>query len=247
MVGLIARKESIMDGSQEVGQVADVSSAPVSNNSPPEVSQPQSGGSSEKLLKQSEVNEIVGREKKEAVERYKREMSSTSQPQQSPQSLSQDDVKRMAAEEVERLRNEYQQDALRTAQEQEAKRIASDFFTKLEANKDKYPDLPKAMADIDLPSYGNAVQLAASVENTADVWNHLVNDPVKLEAINLMAARSPKAAIAQIKRLSESLKENEQAGNFKLPNEPLSKLKPSNTGMDTGAMSVSDYRKKYRI
>lgn len=225
---------------QPISGASSEGAGPISTN-PPE-SKP------EKLFKQSELNQIVGREKREAVEKYKASIEeSQGRPPSYPSSLTIDDVKRTTAEEVERLRNEYQESAIRTSQEQEAKRIAGDFFTKLESGKAKYPDMMKSMEDIDFPQYGNAVQLATMVDNTVDVWNHLVSDPIKLEAINLMASRSPKAAMSTIQKLSASLKENEQAANFKHPNAPLSQLRPSNTGVAEGAMTVSDLRKKYRV
>jgi hypothetical protein len=49
-----------------------------------------------------------------------------------------------------------------------------------------------------------------------------------------------------VQRLSQSIKDNESAGKMRHPNEPLSQMRPSNTGTDNGAMSVKDYRSKYR-
>lgn len=208
----------------------------------------------EKLLKQSEVNELVGRAKHEAVERYKRSLSQepidtqrATQHTSIGNAYTPEQIRQLAAEEAERLRNEWIQDAQRTEQEKQAQRIANDFFNKLSAGKSKYEDFDKLLEQVNLPAYANAVQLSNEIENTADVWYHLLNDPLKLEAINLMAERSPVAAKAQMKRLSESLKANADAANVKMPNAPLDHMKPSNTGTDNRVLSVSDYRRKYIV
>lgn len=221
---------------------------------------------SERVFKQQEVNDIVKREKHAAIESFKR--MAVEQPQYLQQkhpdlaplvgqqhnqhssnanAFSQDDIRRMAAEEAQRLRNEWVSDSHRTAQEQDAKRIANDFLTKLDTGKTKYENFDKVMENIEFSHFGSAVQLANMFDNTADVWYHLVENPINLEAINSLAAKSPKAAYAHMEKLSRQLKDNEDAQNTKLPNAPLSQMRPSNTGTNNGVLSVSDYRRKYKV
>lgn len=227
----------------------------------------------ERTFKQSEVNDLVGRAKSEAVDRYKRESSIAShnvsnQQQQQPYipqnmqqqyqppaySASQDEIRRLAAEEAHRLRNEWIQDANRSAQEQDAQRIASEFFTKLESGKGKLDDFDKVLADVDLRSIPYHVQLANMVDNTAEVMYELAKNPSKIGAIqnlidiDLRAGRQPKLAISEMKRLSQSIKDNEKAVNFKNPNEPLSQMRPSNAGTDNkGVLTASDYKRRYKV
>jgi len=69
-----------------------------------------------------------------------------------------------------------------------------------------------------------------------------------MSQLEQLAYMSPKDAIVQAQRLSQSLKDNEAAGKVRMPNEPLSQMRPSNTGTDTGAaMSVTDLRRKYKV
>ena len=146
------------------GQNSNFAPAPVNTPSPT----PNTPTDSERTFRQSEVNDLVGRAKHEAIERYKRETSMPShtthqvyqppqqqqqpyqppqqqgyqQPQYQPQqpSMSQDEVRRMAAEEANRAREQWTQDSQRNAQEQQASQIASEFFTKIETGKANLPN-----------------------------------------------------------------------------------------------------------
>jgi hypothetical protein len=231
----------------------------------------------ERTFKQSEVNDLVGRARNEAVERYRRESSMAShqapqtptqpvyqqpyqQPYQAPppqsRTLSEDDYRRVAAEEAQRSRNEWIQESHRNAEEQNAQRIASEFFTKIDAGKGNLQDFDKVMADIDLRSIPYHVQLANMVDNTAEVMYELAKNPSKIGAIqnlidiDIRAGRQPKLALSEMKRLSDSIKTNQKAANFKSPNEPLSQMRPSNAGTgNQGERSVRDYRNNpaYRV
>jgi hypothetical protein len=238
--------------------------------------------SEERTFRQSEVNDIIGKARAEAVDRYKRETSMPShnpnygyQPQQQPQNqppqqgygqqqpyqpqqrqLSEDDVKRMAAEESRRSREEWIQDQRRNAEEQNAQRIASEFFTKVGAGDGGMKEFEKTVADsgIDLRTIPYHVQLANMVDNTREVMVELLKNPTKVGSIqslidiDLRAGRQPNLALAEIKKLSESIKSNQSAGKFQSPNEPLSQLRPSNAGTgNQGALTVGDYKRKYRV
>jgi hypothetical protein len=209
--------------------------------------QPAQSQQQEKLLKQSEVNEIVGRAKHEAIERYKRS-NETQQPQQSQQqhAYSMDEVKRAAAEEVQRLRNEFMEQQKRTAQEQDATRVANEFLTKLSTGKEKYEDFDKVVDELELQNMPHIVQLANMVDNTRDVMYDLAKYPSKIANLHQLANLSPNLAYKEMLRLSNSIKENEKAAETKLPNEPLSQLKPTNNGTDNGTKQVGDYKRQYR-
>ncbi len=240
-----------------VPQAAPVASAPAPSA--------PSQSHEEKMLRQSEVNEIVRKAKYGAVEDYKR--LQTEQPQyvqqkygesyapqqqqqqpyqQSMQGLSPDDMRRVAAEEIQRSRDEWAQQAQRTSQEQEAQRVAGEFFNKLSLGKDKYQDFENVVGDIEFVEFPLAIQLATSVENTADVMYEFGRDPSKMLNLEQLAGKSPKAALKLIQKLSQSIKDNESVTKMRVPSEPLSQLRPSNTGTDSPGMSVRDARNKYR-
>jgi hypothetical protein len=232
----------------------------------------------ERTFKQSDVNELIGRAKHEAVERYKRDNSMSARAESQPQSqqnayqqpqyappplqqqqyqgMSEQEYRRIAAEEAQRSRQEWVEESARRSEEQNAQQTVSEFFTKVGAGEGGIQNFEKqcAEAGVDLRSIPFHVQLSNMVENTREVILDLITNPVKIGQIqnlidiDLRAGRKPNLALAEIKRLSASIKNNAKAANFKSPNEPLSQMRPSNAGTgNQGALTVSDYRSKYRV
>jgi hypothetical protein len=217
----------------------------------------------ERTFKQSEVTDIVRRERNEAIERYQRlqrdqpqyaaqkygdAVSSQQTSTQPGQTLDEGHYRKIAAEEAQRLRDQWIRDAEEHHEQQAAQQTVQQFWNKVAAGKEKYQDFDKVTGDIQYASFPNVVRLLANyIDNSGDVLYELGKDRIKMSNLESLALMSPKDAIVQAQRLAQSLKDNEAAGKVRLPNEPLSQLKPSNAGMSSGAMSVSDYRKKYKV
>lgn len=229
-------------------QGQDTTSSPVA--AAPAAVQSAPASPQERSFTQQEMNDIVGRAKHEAVERFKRSNDSTAQTVQSAPSqsvLSPDEVRRMAAEEFQRSWKEQRDAEQRTVQEKDAERIAKEFFTKLSAGKEKYQDFDSVVGDIQFNAFPKVVQLAHGyVDNTADVMYELGKDRIRMANLESLADRSPQDAIKQMQRFAQSIKDNASAANVKMPKEPLSQLRPSNTGTDNGVLAVRDLRAKYR-
>ncbi len=200
--------------------------------------------SEERRFTQSELNEIVGKAKREAVDRYTR-ANDSQQAGSQQSSMSHDDVRKLAAEEAQRLRDQWMQDAHRTSQENEAHKVANDFFNKMSTGKGKYDDFDSVMG-LPFQNMPDIVQLANSVDNTFEVMREFKNNPTKIATLRQLVGISPELAYGEMMRLSQSIKDNSSAQSAKLPNDPLSQMKPSNAGTDNGVMTASDYRKKYR-
>lgn len=226
-----------------------------------DISQPQPGivessekgisQNSERVFKQSEVNEIVKKAKYGAVEDYKR--LQTQQPaylQEKLDDLPQDKINRMIEEATAKHIEKVREDAYMSHQRETAQRIVENFKNKTLVGKEKYADFDTVTGDINdiMGSFPRVVELLAEhVENADDVYYEFGKDALKMAALQNLADASMPAAIKEIKRFAKSLKDNDDAKRIRQPNEPLSQLRPSNnTGTDAGAMSVSDYRKKYR-
>jgi hypothetical protein len=213
--------------------------------------------SAERTFRQSEVNELIGREKHEAVERYKRQNEQERQPQQSAQQppsyqsqggFTETDLRRMAAEEAQRLHETKQQDYERQQMENQVVEVAKEFSTKMTAGKEKYQDFDTVMGKIKVDKYGNVAYMATrGLDNTADVMYHLAKNPMIMAEIERTSREDPDLAYYEMQRISQSIKDNESASNIKVPRPPLSQLSPSNTGTDNGAMSVKDFRQKYKV
>ena len=217
----------------------------------------------ERTFRQSEVSDLVRRAKSEAVESYRRQQ--VEQPQYVEQKyndgraqanpthntqvneLSDDRIRKLAAEEAQRHVEQIRTDALSKSQEEMAHKTVQNFWNKISTGKEKYQDFDEVTADIDYQRFPNVVQLLGDyIENSDDVLYELGKDRIKMANLEQLAQMSPRDAMKQAQRLSKSIKDNVDASKMKLPNAPLSQLRPSNTGTDNGAMSVGDYRKKYR-
>lgn len=231
-------------------------STPSSNTSTPS---PVNEQSAERTFRQSEVTDIVRRERQEAIDRYRRleveqpeylaKKYGDSNRNTSPQSNTVDEghYRKIAAEEAQRLRDQWIQDARGKHEEELARNTVNNFTQKINAGREKYQDFDQVTGDIEYAAFPNVVQLLANyVDNSADVMYSLGQDLTKMEILESLATRSPQAAIKQVQKLSKSLVDNESASRTRIPNQPLSQLRPSNTGVDNGAMSVSDFRKKYK-
>ena len=256
---MMESSNGMSQGSDVISQPGNTTSAPtpaVSNNAP--VSTPD-----ERTFKQSEVNDIVKRAKYGAVEDFKR--MSTEQPQYAQQKYGENSnqsqpvnmqqgtqgeehLRKIAAEEAQRLRDQWVQEARSKSEAEYAQRIVNNFFQKVAPGKEKYQDFDQVTGDIDFGRFPNVVQmLSEHVDNSHDVLYELGKNRLNMGNLEQLALMSPKDAISHVQRLSQSLKDNDAASKVRLPNEPLSQIRPSNTGTGSGgALSMADLKAKYR-
>lgn len=247
---------------QGMSQSTENSSVTPASTSAPQSAPTPAPAHEERTFRQSEVTDIVRRERNEAVDRYQRLQReqpdyaaqkygdigrSQSQPAQSGQ-LDESYYRKIAAEEAQRLRDQWTDEVQQRHQQDLAERTVQSFWGKVNAGREKYSDFDAVTGDIELAAFPNVVKLLAGyVDNSSDVLYAFGQDPTKMEVLESMANRSPQAAIKQVQKLAKSLAENEQAKKTRLPNEPLEQLRPSNTGMESGDWSVRAARQKYRV
>lgn len=236
-----------------IGQSADTGSAPVSSHTP------DSSAPSEKMLRQSEVNDIVGRAKQDAasraVDQYKRSQESQqpnyqqNQAPQQQQGMSEERYRQVAAEEAQKIRDQERADYQTRSETDNAQRIVKNFYDKMAAGKDKYEDFEKVTGDVELQRFPNTVHmLAEMVDNPHDVLYELSKNRAKLAQIELTAREFPQEAVHDLRRLADSIKNNEAATSRRTPNAPLSQQRPSNVGTDSGnnALSMRDLKARYK-
>jgi hypothetical protein len=227
--------------------------APVTSQAPEVEAAPQ-----ERMLSQSTVNELIGTAKREAaekaaaraVEEYKRQQADTQAPAQSYNSqraLSEDDVKRLTGEELNRQKSEWERQTQERMQAEAAERIVKTYNDKIASGKDKYQDFETVTNNINMAYYPNVVQLLAEhVDNASDILYNLAQRRGKLDELDRLFERNAHDAVYEIKRLSESIKANEASNQVKTSRQPLSQQRPSNTGTDSGPLSIADYKRLYR-
>lgn len=217
----------------------------------------------EKVFKQSEVNKLVGEARVEGVERYRRQQAEQPQyvqqkygepatqqhsiPSQN-QNTTEQEIRRLAAEEAQRFSDQRSQETQKRYEAEAAQKTVQNFWNKIAPGKEKYPDFEAITGDIQYERFPNVVQLLADhVDNSHDMLYELGKDRGKMATLEQLAYMSPKDAVRQAQRMSQSLKDNETASKARVPNEPLKQMRPSNTGTDNGVMGVRDYRAKWKV
>lgn len=213
----------------------------------------------EKMLPQSQVDEIVKRAKSQAVENYKKLY--TEQPEYAQKkygdpapvhaqhnSFNEDSYRKIAAEEAQRMRDEIFSQAQQRQQEEQAQRIVQKFYQKVSPAQEAYEDFDKVTGDMKLDAFPHTVQiLAEHVENSGDLLYELGKDRLKLLQLEQLAQYSPNDAIAQAQRLSNAVKERKEAiaQAAKSPRDPLSRLQPNVNGTTANASDWKTLKRQW--
>ncbi len=211
----------------------------------------------QKTLTAEQVNEIVRREKAQALERGRKEAQAQYEKELEQyraanpgiggmqqgvdeEKVYQNVYNRMQAEQ-EKKRKDDEQASLRA----DADRLAGQYVEKMAIGSTLYEDFEKVTSEFNPSAFPQIVFLAANLDNTAEVMYDLAKNPQKLATIDYLAQRDAKSAYAQLQKLSESIKTNQQArDNNPQAMAPLPRIQPSVTaGADSGGLSVEDYKR----
>lgn len=201
----------------------------------------------EKVLKQSEVDELVFRLKQEAYQKGLRDAKQTSPESMKigdstqlgggmggmPQ-ITEDQVRQMISDEA------HKQNQLASAQQ-----MLGNFAQQMGTGKSKYSDFDETVGHLgDLRSIPQVIELATGTGIAGDVMYELGKNPGKVASLTTLAYINPQLAKLEMKKLADSIKTNEQASDAPTANEPLSQVKPSTVGKDNGSNAVRDLRRK---
>lgn len=215
----------------------------------------------EKTLSQSQVNEIVKREKAAAAEKARREAQAeyavemerlkTSQAQgMGGMAASNNNLDETVDKAVNAKLEKLQQEAARKAMEAEdaknkatLEETANKFHLKMGGGKDKFADFDEVMKDFEPGEFPAIAFLAAEMDNTAEIMYELANNPSKVAQLQILANQSVKMARKEMTKLSQSIAQNQQAKTDNVTTAaPLSRLKSSTVGADSGKMGLKDYK-----
>lgn len=240
---------------ENVPEIEPVEDAPKSDNSD--------------MLSKNVVSKIIERERRKASEKaYEKgkrealmEINNESNPeaqapgdQQPPQQsqnlggmqqLTQADIERLIAEKAPQLLEGKLQEK---AQEFQRKQMVDSFVNKISAASEKYPDLEGQLNELDYSSLSPVIEMATSLDNTAEIMKELLDHPEKMGNLIGLSHAQPSLARKRMADLSNSIKVNEKAqADEREAKEPMSQLKPSsNAGANGSDMSVTDMRKIFR-
>lgn len=234
-----------MDQGTEKQALGSVTLPPIENNE--EIN--------EKLVPQSAVDKAVKHAKHLAYEQGKKEalIALQSQNQDTPKNVIENNqaiqslggMPALSAEQVKKMIVEHSE---QQAQHYHAHHIANEFLGKISTGKDKYPDFDETIDALELSTIPEVVQLANSFDNTADVMYELGKNPHKVASLlALSRLGNGKLAYLETKKLSDSIKQNQNALQQPTAPEPLSQLKPSQVGLDNGTLSIKELRKQSHL
>jgi hypothetical protein len=223
---------------------------------------------SEKMLPESRVNELIRKAKFATEQKVRQEMEAQIQaqsqamggmspvdesqlqvPQQQPQGMPNQGInpEDMKNQIMAQMRDE-QERAYREQMDAEHKAamedVARNYFLKVGKGAEEFDDFNEVMKDFKPANFANTVFLASEVDNTPAVMYELRKNPHKLAQIDMMAKTDPDMAREMMQNLSKSISENKQAMQSNPGvKEPLSRLKSSTVGADTGIKSLRDLKK----
>lgn len=217
---------------------------------------PSTPAPSEKMvtMSQGEIDRIVKTAKVSAAERERGRMIAENNTQQSPAQqhpaagMTAEQVRQLVAQETEAKLSEMRQKATEEANFEQGKKVVGEFFSKLQAAKDEYPDIDEVVGNIPLAQFPHVVGLAHESDLTADIIHDLGKNPAKLAMIENVASKGIVLGRIEMNKLIESIRLNKQAKNVKTARAPLSQIQPSPTGLDNGSYTLKDMKKnpKYR-
>lgn len=193
----------------------------------------------EKVLRQSEVNELVGRVKHEAYTKGMRDAQGTPAPVNTQgiggmPGVTEDHVRQMIADEA------HQQN-----QRAAAHGMLTNFVQQMHAGKGNYSDFDETVAQLgDLKNIPHVVQMASESGIAGDVMYELGKNPGKVATLTTLAYVNPHLATVEMKKLVDSIKTNQQAAKAPEADAPLSHIMPSTVGTDNGTHTVRDLRQK---
>jgi hypothetical protein len=144
---------------------------------------------------------------------------------------------------VQQKQQEEAEKAHQAQLEKEVNEVAQQYFGKLAQGKEMYEDFDAVTANFDPAAFPQLVYLATQADNTAAIIYELQKNPSKLATLATLVERSPAMARAELAKLSQSIKTNEDAkNNLQQAQDPLNRLKPSPVGTDNGTKTVRDFK-----
>lgn len=202
----------------------------------------------EKTLKQSEVNDLVGRVKHDAYAKGLRDAQATAAPppQTPPPATSGQSLGGMPQLTEEQVRQMIADEAHKASQVQAAQSMLNNFVNQMNSGKGKYSDFDETVAKLgNLQMIPHVVKLASETGMAGDVMYELGRNPAKVASLTTLSYINPQLAEVEMKKLADSIKQNQEGSEAPEIAEPLSQVKPSSkVGKDNGSNTVRDLRRK---
>ncbi len=205
---------------------------------------------SEPMIPQSQVNHIVSKRvnessesaEKRGYERAKSELLSQQTQSTTPVSTTQastdeERIRKIIAEQSEKIRTE---GAVNHALETFRTRVSEGL------TDPDYPDYRETVEALNVQEMTPVALLASTFENTKDIMYQLGKQPGAAGTILNLLSNPATVRLAQmeLQNISNSIKVNKEAKKSPTANPPLSQIRASTTGVDSGALTFEEVRRK---
>lgn len=214
----------------------------------------------EKMLPASQVTELIKKAKRKGEQKMQEQLDAAkqqieqlqaqqgqpqaqSQPQQQSSGIDAQQIQQQVMQLMQQQQQEAEQKRQQEQIEQEVNQVAQQYFGKMAQGKEMFEDFEAMTADFNPAEFPQLVFLANQMDNTPAIIYELRKNPGKLADLAVLVEKSPTMARSELAKLSESIKRNDEAKRtLQEPQDPLSRLKPSPVGTDSGTKSVRDYK-----
>ncbi len=201
------------------------------------------------MVSKQRVNEIVQERTRQAAQKaYERGVAEAQKPQQSTNSMggmsqrSDDDLRRMMQEEFNAQHAKLQDDFRKTETQRQVDQLTNDYLGKLNAAKDKYPDLLKRQDE--LGDLADLIPYINESDEAAGITDYLLNNEHNVASLLVLQHKSPAMLRRGLQKLASSIKNNDDALNRPRAHEPLHQPSPSTYTSDSGGDSIESLKKQ---
>lgn len=227
--------------------------------SQPEVNETQNVERSEKRFSQEDLDSVLKKRLHETKEKYERLGYDKAKAEYATQQVvsqqvtgngqsyagqsgnaptnEDDKIRRIVAEQQEVMRT---QGAIEHALNTFRTRVQEGF------TDPEYPDYKETVACLNTEAMTPVALLASTFENTKDIMYQLGKDPSQAGVLLSLMNNPHTISHAQemLARISRSAAESRSAKTPSEPNPPLSQVKASTTGVDSGPLTYQEVRRK---
>lgn len=222
-----------------------------------EVASEPTASSAEKLVPQEKVSKLVGDARTDGHQRgYQQALKELQAQQAANQAPASTNSLNLTEETVGNIVNQRLQQVIETARQEEInaqtraarEKLASELNHKLSEAKAAIPDFEEKTGSIAFGQYKDALALTNNLDPS--IWGHVMveftNNPAKLEIIDRLASKDPGAAKKELKKLADSIADNQKALDKPMPRDPLNSVKPSSVSTGKKLDTVEDFKAFYR-
>jgi hypothetical protein len=216
----------------------------------------ESAPQQEKMLSQNDVNSMIAGAKRKAYDKgLEVGRSNQGQPTQQPianntgAGLGESQISSMIESKMAEMAKQQQENLVMQNNRDQANRIVADLTSKMEAAKQNIPDYEEAMSSVN--NFNDVPAILASVhtlDNAGEVLHHLAKNPKDIPVLDALARGIPGAATAELKKISDRLKQNENGKKSAYAPEPISQIETNiRDGIGSGTpQSIADFKNIYR-